>query len=66
MSTKPICMCSTLNFGLLDNHCNPRGVGIVFLCKPGSGNLNFRLCVLETLLFGSTHKYGTYIVSLGT
>ena len=45
MSTKPIYMCSTLNFGLLDNHGNPGGVGIVFLYKPGTDNLNFCLCV---------------------
>ena len=47
MSTKPIYLCSTLNFGLLDNHHNPRGVGIVFLYKPGTDNLNFRLCAKE-------------------
>ena len=44
MSTKPIHLCSTLNFGLLDNHGNPGGVGIVFLYKPGTDNLNFHLC----------------------
>ena len=44
MSTKPICLCSTHNFGLLDNHGNPGSVGIVFLYKPGTDNLNFRLC----------------------
>ena len=44
MSTKPIYLCSTLNFGLLlDNHGNPGSVGIVILYKPGTDNLNFCL-----------------------
>ena len=44
MSTKPTDLCSTLNFGLLDNHGNQGSVGIVFLYKPGTDNLNFHLC----------------------
>ena len=44
MSTKPRYLFSTLNFGLLDNHGNPGGAGIVFLYKPWTDNLNFRLC----------------------
>ena len=47
MSMKPKYLCSTLNFALLDSHGNPGGVGIVFLYKPGTDNLNFRLCVFE-------------------
>ena len=46
MSTKPIHLCFTLNFGLLDNHENPGSVGIVFLYRRGTDNLNFRLCEL--------------------
>ena len=46
MSMKPIYFCSTLNFELLDNHGNPGSIGIVFLYKPGTDNLNFHLCVL--------------------
>ena len=45
MSTKPIYLCSSLNFGLLDNHGNLGGVGIVLLYKPETDNLNFHLCV---------------------
>ena len=48
MGTKAIYLCSTLNFGLLDNHGNPGAVGIVFLYKPGTDNLNFRLCGLNS------------------
>ena len=44
MSTTPIFVCSTLDFGLLDNHGNPGGIGIVFLYMPGADNLNFLLC----------------------
>ena len=40
MNMKPIHLCSTLNFGFLDNHGNPGSVGIVFLYKPGTDNLN--------------------------
>ena len=47
-------MCSRLNFGLLDNQGNPWGVGIVFLCKPGTDNLNFLLCDIVTQ--NVTHK----------
>ena len=47
MNTKAIYLCSTLDFGLLDNHGNPWSVGIVFLYKPGTDNLNFRLCVVD-------------------
>ena len=46
MSTKPIHLCSILNFGSLDNHGKPGGVSIVFLYKPGTDNLNFRLCAI--------------------
>ena len=36
MSTKPIYLCLTLDFGQLDNHGNPGGAGIVSLYKPGT------------------------------
>ena len=44
MSMKPICLCSTFNFELQDNHGNPGSVGIVFLYKPRTNNMNFCLC----------------------
>ena len=56
MSMKPIYMCSTLNFGLLDNHGNPGSVGIVFLYKPGTENLNFRFCEMCGALRGDKNK----------
>ena len=46
MSTKPIYLCSTLNFGKLDNNGNPEGVGIVFLYNPGTDSLDFHLCTI--------------------
>ena len=44
MSMKPKYLCFTLDFGLLDNHANPGRIGIVYLYKPGTNNLNFHLC----------------------
>ena len=46
MSTKRIYLCSTLNFGLMDDHGNPGDAGKVFLYKPGTDNLNFHLCAI--------------------
>ena len=45
MSTKLTFLCSTFNFGLLDDHGIPESIGMAFLYKPGTDNLNFCLCV---------------------
>ena len=59
MSTEPVYLCLILNFGLLDNHGNRWSVGIVFLYKPGTDNLNFLNC---ELLFATGIECGIGIV----
>ena len=44
LSMTPIFLCSTLNFGLLDNQVNAGGISVVFLYRPETDNLNFYLC----------------------
>ena len=55
---KPIYLCSTLNFGLLDNHGNPEGIDIVFLHMPGTDNLNFCLSV-----FVATYEFPLHLAA---